>query len=89
MVVPIKLNVKNTISICIQCVFNVYSMCIQDHIKLRDNSRKLLGPIVYSMCIQCVFNVYSMCIQCVFKYILSYMAANNCPISMDYNGSAN
>ena len=33
-VVPDQLNVKTMILIFFQCVFNVFSMCIQDHIKL-------------------------------------------------------
>ena len=82
MVVPIKLNVKkhdfNMYSMCIQCVFKIISSSATAHASRSDQ-----------LFIQSVFNVYSMCIQCVFKNILSYMEANNCSISMDYNGSAN
>jgi hypothetical protein len=103
MVVPDKLNVKNMISICIQCVCNVYLKSYQaleantSQISTKQWTIKVVPDqlnvkTMILICIQCVFNVFSMCIQCVFNvYSRSYQSleADNCPISIDYNGSAN
>jgi hypothetical protein len=52
----------NVLSMCIQCVSNVFPMLIQDIIKLLE-----LTFIIF----QCVSNVYPMCFQCEFKILLS------------------
>ena len=73
MIVPRKLNVKNMILICIQCVFNVY---LKSYQALEANTSQILRrqwtvmvvtdqlhvKNMILICSQCVFNVYSMCI---------------------------
>ena len=92
-VVPDQLNVKTMILIFIQCVFNVFSMCIQDHINLwkltivqfqQDNGHWTIKVVPDQLNVKTIILI---CVHCVFNvYSRSYQAlkADNCPISMDY-----
>ena len=73
MVVPDKLKVKNMILISIQCVLNVYSMCIQalaaNTTHFRETKDYNNGGARSALSEKHDFDIYSMCTQCVFRLL--------------------